>query len=56
MENVSASKIVFIALGITACGGFLLGILEAKDFVLLAGMAFAFYYQSNNSTPLGGVK
>lgn len=40
----SASKMVFILLAITACAGFLLGKLEAKDFMLLASMAFAFYF------------
>lgn len=56
MENFSASKVVFMVMGFTACGAFLMGLLEAKDFLLLAGMAYAFYYQSNNGTPIGGVK
>lgn len=51
MANIleSASKIVFILLTITACSGFLFGRLEPKDFMLLAGMAFAFYF-SNKGT------
>lgn len=31
-------------LAVTACAAFLLGRLEAKDFMLLAGMAFGFYF------------
>lgn len=49
----SASKIVFLLLALTACLAFMIGKLEAKDFMLLASMAFAFYFankgdQSNN--------
>lgn len=40
----SASKLVFIALAISACVGFFIGILESKDFMVLAGMAFGFYF------------
>lgn len=40
----SASKIVFILLAVTACVAFFLGRLEAKDFMVLAGMAFAYYF------------
>ena len=40
----SAAKIVFILVAVTACGAFLIGQLEAKDFMLLAAMAFAFYF------------
>lgn len=40
----SASKIVFILLALTACAGFFLGKLESKDFMVLAGMAFTFYF------------
>ena len=42
----SASKIVFLMLAATACVGFFIGILEAKDFMVLAGMAFAFYFSN----------
>ena len=46
MANIlsSASKIVFILLAISACAGFFIGILESKDFMVLAGMAFTFYF------------
>lgn len=52
----SASKIVFILLAITACAGFFLGKLEAKDFMVLAGMAFAFYFSNKGeaSKPFAG--
>lgn len=53
----SAAKIVFILLAVTACVGFFLGKLEAKDFMLLASMAFAFYFvtPNNNVPPTGAV-
>lgn len=31
-------------LTITSCAGFFLGILDPKDFMVLASMAFAFYF------------
>lgn len=48
MQNIasSASKIVFIMLALTACIGFFLGRLEPKDFMVLSGMAFAFYFSN----------
>lgn len=58
MTNVlkSASKIVFLVLTITACAGFFLGKLESKDFMVLAGMAFGFYFsfKGDNSEPYAG--
>lgn len=42
----SASKLVFLALTVTACGAFLFGKLESKDFMVLAGMAYAFYFSA----------
>jgi putative solute:sodium symporter small subunit len=45
----SASKLVFLLLAVTACVGFFLGKLEAKDFMLLAGMAFTFYFSNKGS-------
>lgn len=44
----SASKIVFILIAIGAITGFFLGILEAKDFMLLAVSAFSFYFTKTN--------
>ena len=51
MKNLltSASKIVFILLALTACAGFFLGKLESKDFMVLAGMAFTFYFSNKGS-------
>jgi hypothetical protein len=46
----SASKIVFLALTVTACVGFFLGKLESKDFMVLAISAFTFYF-SNKGDP-----
>ena len=52
----SASKLVFLLIAITACLGFGLGILESKDFMVLAGMAFGFYFsfKGDNSEPYAG--
>ncbi len=40
----SASRVVLIIVAVTLCGGFLLKILDPKDFMILASMVFAFYY------------
>jgi len=40
----SASKIVFITLAIGATVGFFTGNLGEDNFMILAGMAFAFYF------------
>jgi len=40
----SASRIVFIMIALTACTGFLWGILSVEQFMTLAVMVFAFYY------------
>jgi hypothetical protein len=57
----SASKVVFILLAISACAGFFLGLLEAKDFMVLASMAFGYYFAAkptpkngDHEPPLGG--
>lgn len=51
----SASKVAFLMLMVTACVGFFLGRLEAKDFMLLATGAAAFYYthKGDISQPFG---
>jgi putative solute:sodium symporter small subunit len=46
----SASKLVFVLLAVSACVGFFVGKLEAKDFMVLAGMAFAFYFSNKGET------
>lgn len=40
----SASKLVFILLALTACGGFLMELLPVDNFMILASSAFAFYF------------
>jgi hypothetical protein len=52
MKNIlgSASKIVFLLLAATACIGFFTGRLTDKDFMVLAGMAFAFYFANKGET------
>ena len=56
MKNIlsSASRIVFILLALVACIAFLIGRLEAKDFMLLASMAFAFYFSKRDGDGGGG--
>lgn len=52
----SASKIVFILMAIATVIGMFIGKIEAKDFLTLASMAFAFYFanKGENSQPFGG--
>lgn len=45
----SASKIVFLAITVTACAGFFIGKLDPKDFMVLASMAFSFYFANKGS-------
>ena len=45
----SASKLVFLLLAITACIGFASGILDSKDFMVLAISAFSFYYANKGN-------
>lgn len=40
----SASRVVFIILTITACYGFIRGILPVDQFMLLAVSAFSFFF------------
>ena len=40
----SASKIVFIALAVSACVGFFIGVLDPKDFMVLSMAAFTYYF------------
>lgn len=42
--SVDASKFVFVAMALTACTAFMMGRLEAKDFMYLVGMAFSFFF------------
>ncbi|MES2213344.1 MAG: hypothetical protein V4473_00710 [Patescibacteria group bacterium] len=52
----SASKIVFILMAIATVIGMFIGKIEAKDFLTLASMAFAFYFanKGENSQPFAG--
>jgi len=46
----SASKIVFILLALTACLGFLLGMLPVENFMILISSAFAFYFSNKGDS------
>lgn len=46
----SASKIVFILMAMGVIGLTFLGTVDPKDFLMLAGMAFTFYF-SNKGEP-----
>lgn len=47
----SASKLVFVLMAIALIALTAFGIVDAKDFIILAGMAFTFYF-SKPSTPV----
>ena len=40
----SASRFVLILMTLTVCVAFLMQLLDDKDFLILAGMVFAFYF------------
>jgi hypothetical protein len=40
----SASKIVFVLMALAVIGLSIVKIVEAKDFIMLASMAFTFYF------------
>jgi len=46
----SASKLVFLMVALTACGGFLIGRLPVDNFMILATGAFAFYFSNKGDT------
>jgi hypothetical protein len=46
----SASKIVFLALSLTACGAFLIGKLPIDQFMLLAVAASSFYFSNKGDS------
>ena len=52
----SPTNIVFLLVAGTVCVAFFLGKLEAKDFMLLAGMAFTFFFTKpvDPGQPFGG--
>lgn len=47
----SASKIVFILMAIATIAGMFYGKVDAKDFMVLASMAFSFYF-ANKGEPV----
>lgn len=56
MEKLSASKIVFIGLALSACIAMFMKILTPENFMVLATGAFAFYFSKpTDNTPTGGV-
>ena len=48
----SASKLVFLLMTIAVVAGFFLKILDPKDFMVLASMAFTFYFANKGNTDL----
>ena len=46
----SASKLVFLLLALTACVGFILGVLPVQEFMILATGAFAFYFSNKGDS------
>jgi len=51
----SASKLVFLILTVTACAGLFLKIIDPKDFMVLASMAFSFYFASKPTDSSGTI-
>lgn len=52
MQNIisSASKIVFILMAVAVTVLTFVGIVDSKDFMMLAAMAFAFYFSNKGET------
>lgn len=52
----SASKIVFILMAVATIAGMFVGKIDAKDFIVLASMAFSFYFanKGESSQPFAG--
>ena len=52
----SASKIVFILMAVAVIVGLFYGKVDAKDFMVLASMAFSFYFanKGESSEPFAG--
>ena len=52
----SASKIVFILMAVAVIVGMFYGKVDAKDFMILASMAFSFYFanKGDSSEPFAG--
>jgi hypothetical protein len=52
----SASKIVFILMAVAVIVGMFYGKVDAKDFMILASMAFSFYFanKGDGTQPFAG--
>ena len=52
----SASKIVFVLMCLSTIAGLFAGKIDSKDFMMLASMAFTFYFSSKGeqNTPFAG--
>lgn len=52
MKNIysSASKLVFIAMTLAVIAGLFTSKIDPKDFMVLASMAFAFYFANKGET------
>lgn len=48
----SASKIVFILMALSVIAGLFLRIIDPKDFMVLASMAFTFYFAAKGELNL----
>lgn len=46
----SASKIVFILMTLAVIAGMFIGKIDPKDFMMLAAMAFSFYFANKGET------
>lgn len=46
----SASKIVFILVSLAVIAGLFVGIIDPKDFMMLASMVFTFYFANKGSS------
>jgi hypothetical protein len=46
----SASKMVFLMMAIATIGLTAAGVVDAKDFLMLAAMAFSFYFSNKGDT------
>lgn len=52
----SASKVVFILMAVAVIVGMFYGKVDAKDFMILASMAFSFYFanKGDSNEPFAG--
>jgi hypothetical protein len=48
----SASKIVFILVSLAVIAGLFTGIIDPKDFMMLASMVFTFYFANKGDSNL----